>query len=166
METREIKIRIHDESDLFSPFDPDQKLLSDELTSYLAHNYINQHRAVKEQFVIRIISDVPVNQETVRQRIQAYYSREKENTKVLLKKLTIKEFFLGFLGIVLIMLWWLLSRDSDSVFLEILSILGWVTTWEAANIAIIERSDLAMDTKSFDRAVSADYIFECEQKEC
>ena len=64
------------------------------------------------------------------------------------------------------MLWWLLSRDSDSVFLEILSILGWVTTWEAANIAIIERSDLAMDTKSFDRAVSADYIFECEQKEC
>ena len=63
METREIKIRIHDESDLFSPFDPDQKLLSDELTSYLAHNYINQHRAVKEQFVIRIISDVPVNQE-------------------------------------------------------------------------------------------------------
>lgn len=77
METREIKIRIHDESDLFSPFDPDQKLLSDELTSYLAHNYINQHRAVKEQFVIRIISDVPVNQETVRQRIQAYYSRKK-----------------------------------------------------------------------------------------
>ena len=49
METREIKI--HDESDLFSSFDPDQKLLSDELTSYLAHNYLNKHRSVKEHYV-------------------------------------------------------------------------------------------------------------------
>lgn len=165
METREIKIKIHDESDLFSSFDPDQKLLSDELTYYLAHNYLNKHRSVKEHYVIRIISDVPVNQETVRQRIQEYYSHEKDNSKLLVKKLTLKEFILGILGIILLMLWLILSEDTPSVFLEILCILGWVTTWEAANIAIIERSDLVSASKSFDSAISADFVFECEQKQ-
>ena len=164
METKEIRIKIHDESDLFSQFDPDQNMLSDEMVTYLARNYLNQHRAIKEHFAIRIISDVPVNQETVKQRIQAYYSREKKNTKFLLKKLTMKELYLGFVGMVMIMVWLTLSKDTNNVFLEILSILGWVTTWEAANIAIIERTDLAMTSKSFDKAISADYIFECKQE--
>ena len=164
METREIKIKINDETDLFSPFDPDQKQLSEDITAYLAHSYTNRHRAVKEHFIIRIISDVPLDQEKIRQRIQEYYVQEKDNTKILLKKLTIKEIILGILGIVLIMLWLILSRESDNVFLEILSILGWVTTWEAANIAILERTDLITTIRPFDMAISADYVFECIQE--
>ena len=79
-------------------------------------------------------------------------------------KVTIKEIILGILGIVLIMLWLILSRESDNVFLEILSILGWVTTWEAANIAILERTDLITTIRPFDMAISADYVFECIQE--
>ena len=32
---REIKLRIHEESDLFSPYDPDQMQLSEDMISYL-----------------------------------------------------------------------------------------------------------------------------------
>ena len=36
MNTREIKLKIHDESELFSPFDPDQTMISDDVIEYLA----------------------------------------------------------------------------------------------------------------------------------
>ena len=39
MITEEIKLRIHKESDLFSLLDPDQRILSDEVISYLSRNY-------------------------------------------------------------------------------------------------------------------------------
>ena len=32
---REIKLRIHEESDLFSPYDPDQMQLSEDMVTYL-----------------------------------------------------------------------------------------------------------------------------------
>ena len=75
-----------------------------------------------------------------------------------------KELYLGFVGMVMIMVWLTLSKDTNNVFLEILSILGWVTTWEAANIAILERTDLITTIRPFDMAISADYVFECIQE--
>ena len=34
MITHEIKLKIHEESDLYSPYDPDQKMLSEEVRLY------------------------------------------------------------------------------------------------------------------------------------
>ena len=39
MITEEIKLRIHEESDLFSPLDPDQQILSEDVISYLHTKY-------------------------------------------------------------------------------------------------------------------------------
>lgn len=33
--TREIKLKIHDESDFYSPLDPDQNMISDDILAYL-----------------------------------------------------------------------------------------------------------------------------------
>ena len=44
MNTREIKLRIHDESELFSPLDPDQTIISDDVIDYLARVFLNKHR--------------------------------------------------------------------------------------------------------------------------
>ena len=160
MSKKEIRLKIHEESDLFSRFDPDQKMLSEEVIAYVAHNYLNQHRWLKDSFTIRIISDVPVNQEKVKCRIQDYFVQEKENTDYLLKKLTLKEICLGVFGAVVLAIWLMLSQDSSNVNLEILSIIGWVTVWEATYLAIIERPDIHRAAKAFDRAVAAEYIFE------
>ena len=59
---QEIKLKIHEESDLYSSYDPDQKLLSEDVTLYLAHNYLDKHRKSNEKYTLRIISDTPVNQ--------------------------------------------------------------------------------------------------------
>ena len=35
MVTRDIKLKIHEEADMFTPFDPEQKLLSEDVAAYL-----------------------------------------------------------------------------------------------------------------------------------
>ena len=64
MITEEIKLRIHEESDLFSPLDPDQRILSDEVISYLSHNYQTMYQKYQTKngnYVLHIFSDTPVN---------------------------------------------------------------------------------------------------------
>ena len=38
MVSKEIKLRIHEESDLFSEYDPDQEMLDEVVTDYLVSN--------------------------------------------------------------------------------------------------------------------------------
>ena len=45
MITHELKLKIHEEADLFSAYDPDQTLLSEDVVSYLERNYLNKHRS-------------------------------------------------------------------------------------------------------------------------
>ena len=39
MTTREIRMKIHEESDLYSEFDPDQNMLSDETIAYFTRSF-------------------------------------------------------------------------------------------------------------------------------
>ena len=155
-----IKLKIHEESDLFSSFDPDQKMLSEDISVYLAHNYLNKHRKIDEEYTLRIISDTPVDQEKVKERIREYYSQEKNNVKYILKRLTFKEICLFILGAIVLGIWLLLSADKSNVNLEILSIIGWVAIWEATSIAIMERPEIHHASRAFDRVIQADYVFE------
>ena len=72
MVTKEIKLKLHEESDLYSSYDPDQKLLSEDVAIYLTHNYLNKHRKNDEKYILRIISDTPVNQENAKENIQKH----------------------------------------------------------------------------------------------
>ena len=90
MTTQEIKLKIHEEDDLYSPLDLDQELL------------------------------------------------------------------------VFLALWFFLSVQSESVSAikaEILSITGWVAIREAASIAIMERPELVILKKAYDRILNARIIF-------
>lgn len=53
MTTQEVNLKIHEESDLYSPYDPKQKLLSEDVLSHLERNYINKTgRSVNGSFFI------------------------------------------------------------------------------------------------------------------
>ena len=47
MAVTEIKLKIHEESDMFSPFDPDQEMLSEDLSEYLSHCYKNKKTSTR-----------------------------------------------------------------------------------------------------------------------
>ena len=66
MKTQIVKIKIHEESDLYAEMDPDHKMLSDDTISYFERVYLRKHRKIEEDYVINITSDVPVNEERVK----------------------------------------------------------------------------------------------------
>ncbi len=44
MAIREIRLKIGGESEIFSPFDPDGQMLSEDETDYLSRVFLNKHR--------------------------------------------------------------------------------------------------------------------------
>ena len=115
MTTEEFQLKIHEEADLYSPLDPEQKLLSEDVIAYLERNYMNKYRPAGEKYSLRICSDTPVNEENVKKRITEYLSREKENISHEIKKLTRKQIFLFAFGIIVLAIWFFLSVRSDSI---------------------------------------------------
>ena len=158
MVTTEIKLKIHEESDMFTPYDPDQKLLSEDVMDYLLRCYENMHRRTIERYVVHVFSDTPVNEERVKQAIRDHCEQEKQNNQRAILTETTKEVALAAVGILLLMLWFILSSSQDSVWMEVLSIMGWVAIWEATSIAIMRRPELIHVQKTYDRASKAQII--------
>ena len=160
MNTRIIKIKIHEESDLYSPFDPEQKQLSEDVSLYLNRNYVNVRRKNQEQLVLQIYSDTPVDRDRVTRRFNEYFSQELDNVNYQLKRLTIKEICLGIVGAALLTLWAVLSVKTSAIRAEILCIMGWVPVWEATNIALTERPELLHLRTIYNSEVNVEVIME------
>ena len=160
MVSREIRLKIHEESDMFSPYDPDQELLSEDISDYLVRYYENKHRRNREDFVIHVFSDTPVNEERVKRAIRDHFEQEKSNNKHEMLLETFKEILLAGLGLILLSIWFFLSSTRESVWMEMLSIMGWVAIWEATSIAIMRRPELYHVRKIYDRALKAQIIVE------
>lgn len=161
MVTQEINLKIQEEDDLFSPYDPQKKLLSEDVLSHLERNYINKHRHLSDQFTLHIYSDTPVNEKTVKERFANYFTQEMDNTSYEIKQLTKKQIYLIIFGIVFLMIWLALSLSiDDPVGLEIISIMGWVAIWEATSIAIMQRPALMLTKKNYERFINAPIIID------
>ena len=163
MTTQEIKLKIHEEADLFSEYDPDQMLLSEDIASYFERNYLNKHRSPIEKYILHIYSDTPVNKESVQTRLVQYFTQEKDNIAYEIKKLTLKQIYLAVFGVLILALWFFLSVNSENagvVKLEIISIIGWVAIWEAASISIMQRPELVFMRKAYERIINAQIIID------
>lgn len=160
MKTRDINIKIHEESDLYASFDPQQKLLSEDLILYLARNYLNEHRSVQEQYVLHFYSDTPVDGERIKRRISEYYTKEMENLNCQLRNLTVRAIWLAVIGAILLTLWVVLSASTTAVRGETFCIMGWVPIWEATNIVIIERPEVHRMQLTYKKAINAEVIVE------
>ena len=138
----EIRIKIHDEADLYEPFDPDGSLLSEDVVSYFSRRF--QERAVGEAASLRIISDVPVNEERVRANIRSYAMGALEQNAREQRKYSLKQLYLVLIGLAFIALWLVLKRTTEGIGSEVLSIIGSFAVWEAANIWIVEKPALRL----------------------
>ena len=115
MVTKEIKLKIHEESDMFVPYDPDQQLLSHEVSEYLIQCYENKHRKNREDYIVHIYSDTPVNEEHVIQAIRGKCEQESVNNKHEIMLETFRELMLVILGLVFLSLWIFTSSSSYKV---------------------------------------------------
>ena len=159
MATRTIKLKIHDESDMYSPFDPDQQMISEDVVTYLTKGFQRVHKGMKESYVIRIESDMPVDRERVTQRLQDFFIQERDSVKRMLFKLSLRAICLTVFGIIVLSIWFYLSRNDENVNLEVLSIVGCVTIWEATSIVIMGRHDLSVLKRDFETLLKAEIVF-------
>ena len=155
-----MKIKIHEESDLFSAFDPDQDVLSEDIFGYIIRCFQHMKTGHGKSGVIQICSDIPVDEENVKDKIRKNFRREKDVINRALNLLFFKAACLGIFGAAVLSVWLFLSAGSESVALEILSIVGWVAVWETANILIIERHDLQYSKKNMDRIINSEIVFQ------
>ena len=133
----EIKIKIHEETDLYNPLDPEQILLSDELVSYILRKY-EERPDIRDKHVIHIYSDTPVEEERVKRNIRRY--TEEEGKIIVRKQKTsrLKQVRLFIIGLAFIAFWLFMASITENIIVEVLSIIGSFAVWEAANIWIVE----------------------------
>jgi hypothetical protein len=160
MTANEIKLKIQEEEDLYAPIDPDRTMLSEEVVDYLSRVFLSKHRRLREEYVLRIISDTPVNGEHVKETIRGEFNRQKDDIHYALKRLRLKPILLTILGAAILSVWLFLSATAETVGVEILSIMGWVCIWKAFSIAVLQRPDLRREWLNLERLVRADIVFQ------
>ena len=159
MTTKTLRLKIHDEAELYSSFDPDQNMLSDDVVSYLTKTFLNQHRKILERYVIDIISDTPVNEEHAKRTIRNELELQKDDNRFALKRLTLKEICLSIIGVLILSVWIVLSAKAETVGIEVLSIVGGLAVYEAASIAILQRPEIQRLQTILERLVHAEINF-------
>lgn len=164
MATKIIKLKIQEEEDLYSPFDPDRKMISEDIASYISRNF--EHTRIKEKsdYVIEIKSDSPVDEENVKSNIRDYFNDELDAVKYSLKRLSMKAACLFVFGTIALAVWFFLSATYSSVNLEILSIIGWVAIWEATSVTIMGKHDLREQQRDYERASKAEIKIEVSEQ--
>ena len=153
----EIKIKIHEEADLYNPLDPEGSELSDEVISYMVRKY--QEKGRKEKHIIHIISDEPVDEEKVRNSFLAYSTKEEMIFGNERNRITLKQLTLFVIGILFISLWLFASSRTENLLVEILSIIGSFALWEAADIWIVEKPVMRIEEKRLKKLMQAEVEF-------
>ena len=156
MITKEIKMKIHDESEFFTPLDPDQNMISDDVVEYFSRVFLAKHRKLHEKYVIRILSETSVDEEHIKSGIKSEFEQKRDDLHYALKKLTVKMIVLAILGVLILSVWFYLLLTTESIAVEILSIMAWVCIWEATSILIMERPELIATLKSINKLLNSD----------
>ncbi len=142
----EINLKIHEEKDLYSPYDESCLTLNDDVSDYLAGQY--NKKEIGDEIILKIRCDEPVSFDRVRAAFREHI-HEQEVVNANQKRLSlIKQIWLFCVGIVFVAAAILLDGILSAVIVELISIVGSFAVWEAANIWIVEnpRTRLAKRT--------------------
>lgn len=114
--------------------------------------------------MLRIISDTPVNEEHMLNTIHLEFDQQKDDIHHALKRLMVKMIALAVLGVAILSLWLYLSATSETVGIEILSIMGWVCVWEATSIAVLQQPELRGMWLNIERLTRSKIIFQIAEE--
>ncbi|MBQ1334225.1 MAG: hypothetical protein IIY34_02630 [Clostridia bacterium] len=162
METLEIKLRIHDENELYSRFDEDRQVLSDDVISYISDRF--DERKLGSRIRIKIISDEPLDEENVK----SAFMRSADALKSLNKKQrllnTWKMIRLLIIGVALLAIGILLTISLDQLPLALISAVGTFAVWEAASICLVKNPENTAARQRIEKLRDAEMEFEVKRQ--
>ena len=159
MSVHTIKVKISEESDLFSSLDPDRKTVSEDLVGYLLRRFRIVDNLPTDKYVIQIISDTPVDEEKTTEDIREHIRQEKAIVSHELKKSLLKALCLTVFGLVILSICFFLSVSQEGVKIEVLDIIGWVSIWEATSILLMGQHELRDSKKNLNKILNAEFEY-------
>lgn len=132
----EIKVRIHDESELYNSFDEERQVLSTDVMDYIYYQY--QKKGLGEKLVIHIVSDSPIIEKNFHAAFKSCFAFQQEQLKRTKRKNLIKQLWMFGIGVLFIGVGLLLADRLPALTGEIISTIGAFSMWEAAGIWIVE----------------------------
>ena len=153
-----IRIRIDVESDLFSAMDPDQKIISEDVITYVMRAFQNVHENRKEEYTVEIISDHQLDEAGIEEKIRDCFVRERTVIRRNVRKMTIKAVCLALFGSAVLSACYALADVISGLNYEVLDIIGWVTIWEASSIIIIGGHEARESKRDFEMLSKAKIV--------
>ncbi|MBQ1375206.1 MAG: hypothetical protein IIZ19_02290 [Clostridia bacterium] len=162
METLEIKLRIHDENELYSRFDEDRQVLSDDVISYISDRF--DERKLGSRIRVKIISDEPLDEENVK----SAFMRSADALKSLNKKQRLlnngKMIRLLIIGVALLAIGIVLTISLDQLPLALISAVGTFAVWEAASICLVKNPENTAARQRIEKLRDAEMEFEVKRQ--
>ena len=126
-----IQMRIHNEEDLYNPYDPTRTRINDEVYRYL-RSFCPELESKKHLHdTLQIISDSPVDVDRARKAIREAVRRDQDEFDRQIA-LNHKRALIGYVvGIVLSIIGFVLAFLLDQVLLELISFLGTIAVKDA-----------------------------------
>ena len=127
-----IKIRIHDESELYNAYDAEGITLNSELGDYISDSM--QDRNLREKPVLHIISDSDIDRERFITTLTRYSDRQMKEFKKKRKTALFNMLRMFSIGICFILLGIAVHDRIPAVSTTVIETLGSFSIWEAANV--------------------------------
>ncbi len=162
METLEIKLRIHDENELYNRFDEDRQDLSDDVISYITDRF--DERKLGSRIRIKIISDEPLDEENVK----SAFMRSADALKSLNRKQRLlnngKMIRLLIIGVALLATGIVLTISHEQLPLTIISAVGSFAVWEAAAVCLVKNPENPAARQRIEKLRDSEIEFEVKRQ--
>ena len=144
-DTFRIKLRIHNEDELYNPFDEDCKTLSSDVIDYIYFRY--KEKDLLDKLAIHVVSDEKIDIEKLRSAFSNYYEYQQSQLSKEKKRNMLKQLWMFVIGVVFITFGIYTSDKLPILPEEIVSTIGAFSMWEAASIWIVENPEIRIKQK-------------------
>lgn len=144
-----INLNVRDEEQLYSSFDPQGSLLSEETKAYLLSELRAGGR--KDGMGLNVISESPMDEERFVGSIRRWIDDEQQSIQISQRRNSIQQLWMFGIGLAFVTLSLVLQPLVNVVWFTVLSTIGAFAIWEAAGFWIVRNPELRIRKRMVER---------------
>ena len=147
-ETYEINLRIHHESELYSPYDERNRTLHPKVIEYLYYRYLEN--SGHEKPLLHVTSDEPIDRDQLLEALQRHIVYQRTQLDREVRKNSLKQFWMLVLGFLFFGFSLYMRGRIPAFPKEIISTIGAISIWEAVRVWIVDNPAIGVKRKWLD----------------
>ena len=139
----------------------DQRTINDDIYGYIEQSANLVPALISLKIVFSGIQAAPSEQEEIRARMKKHYSAVMQDFLWDKRKNMQKMLYMVGVGLIFLTAYLMLALSrEDNLFLELLSVIGSFSLWEAANCFLVERKNIQRELMDTAQYMTAEIVFE------